>query len=126
MKQVKNIVAINASHRRNGYTEFLLNKIKEGIQQENGTLDIIHLSEKKIHHCISCGTCHTQKSFLKCVFEEKDDVKDIFTRIRIADFVIYATPIYIFTISGLLKVLFDRFYSTMNVMDFSLTKSGHL
>lgn len=121
---MKKVLAINSSYRNYGYTNFLLRKIGKGFENAHINYEIINLSEKKVHQCTSCGTCHTKQSYLKCIFEEKDDVKDIFEKIITSDLVIYASPIYIFTISGLLKVLFDRFYSTMNITDFSVSKSG--
>jgi len=121
---MKNIVAINGSHRKEGYNNFLLGRIGNGIERANGDFQIIPLRGKKINPCRACGVCHTEKNFLRCIFSEKDDVNEIFSKIREADLVIYATPIYIGTVSGLFKVFFDRFFSTMDVNDILLSENG--
>jgi len=121
---MKKIVAINGSHRKNGYSNFLLEKMGNGIKKANVDFEIIHLRGKKINPCISCGTCHTEKSWLKCIYAEKDDVCEIFNKIREADLVIYATPIYVGTMSGLMKILFDRFFSTFDINNIYLSKNG--
>lgn len=92
---MKKVVAINSSYRNNGYTRFLLEKIARGFEKQQVNFEIINLCDKNIKRCISCGTCHTQKSYLKCIFEDKDEVKQIFDKMRESDLVIYATPIYL-------------------------------
>lgn len=52
----------------------------------------------------------TQKSYLKYVYHEKDDVARLFDIMREADRLIYATPVYIFTMTGLMKTLFHQGY----------------
>jgi len=51
-------------------------------------------------------------------------VSAVFDKMRKADIIIYGTPVYLFTMSGLLKIFLDRFYSTGDVYDLKVTKSG--
>jgi putative NADPH-quinone reductase len=113
MENKLKILAINGSHRgRLGYTQFLIDKLFEGAINAGAECDTIALAEKKINECKGCRACHTEKYYLKCVFEEKDDVNEIFNRMRNADILIYATPVYIFHMSGRMKVFLDRITST--------------
>ncbi len=118
------IVAINGSQRKTqGFTQFLLEKMGEGIRSAGGELEIIRLSEKKINECIACDYC--QKEIGRgCIFKEKDDVSAIFEKIASSDMVIYATPVYVFQMSSLLKKLLERFYGLGNSREFNITKSG--
>ena len=119
------ILAINGSHRGNrGHTGFLLNKVASGAEKGGATLEVVNLASQKIHHCISCGKCNSPDHYLKCVFEEKDDMKSILDKMAGSDILVYATPIYIFTMTGLMKVFLDRIYSTANVFDLQISKSG--
>ena len=119
------IVAINGSHRgENGYTHFLINKLFDGAEQQGAVCEEIILEKLKINFCKACGVCNTEKHLLKCVFDEKDDVAAIFDKMRKADILIYASPVYVFNMSGLMKVFIDRMYSTGNSSDFKLSESG--
>lgn len=90
------IVAINASHRGDrGFTQFLLEKLAAGIQEAGAVIDIIVLAQYEINQCTGCQVCHTEKSYLKCIYEDRDDVKSIFDRMRKADLLIFATPTYV-------------------------------
>lgn len=119
------IVAINASHRGDkGFTQFLLEKLAAGAREAGADFDIVALSKCRINQCIGCEVCHTEKSYLKCIFEDKDDVKSVFDRMRAADIIVFATPVYVFGMSGLMKRFFDRINSTGDSNKLKVTKSG--
>jgi multimeric flavodoxin WrbA len=123
-----NIVAINSSYRGDsGYTRILLDKIGKGVIDAGATYEIITLAKYKINRCLDCGTCHTKEHYLKCIYEEKDDVKVISEKLAQANIIIYSTPTYVFGISGLLKLFIDRIvYSSGNVFDLKKSKRGLL
>jgi len=119
------ILAINGSHSgKHGYTHFLIEKIFEGAKKTGADCDEVSLAELKINICKGCGVCNTEKHLLKCIYEEKDDVAMIFDKMREADIIIYATPIYVFNMSGLMKVFIDRINATGNSKEFKLSESG--
>ncbi|MCX5806271.1 MAG: flavodoxin family protein [Proteobacteria bacterium] len=119
------ITAINASHRGDeGFTHFLINKIATGAAQQGALFETVVLTKHRINRCIGCQACHTEKSYLKCIYEDKDDVKEIFDKMREADILIFATPVYLFNMSGLLKIFLDRINSTGDSCKLQLSKSG--
>lgn len=119
------ILAINGSHRGNkGFTSFCISKIFEGARNEGAECEEISLAEKVIHPCTGCQVCHSSQHYLRCIYEEKDDVQMIFDKMKAADIIIYATPVYIFAMSGLLKLFLDRLNSTSDSGKFSISKSG--
>ncbi len=119
------IVAINGSHRgERGYTQFLIDKVFLGAQRAGAQCETIVLAHHSIRKCSGCRICQTQKSYLKCVYHEKDDVHKIFEIMRSADMLIYATPIYIFTMTGLMKTFLDRITSTADSTILALSNSG--
>lgn len=119
------ILAINGSHRRsNGHTGFLLDKISKGAEEKGAQFEVVTLSKLKINPCISCGKCNSKEHYLKCIYDEKDDVRKVFDKMSAADLIIFATPIYVFNITGLLKTFMERLYATADVFDLILNKSG--
>ena len=119
------IIAINGSHTgKRGYTHFLIEKLFSGARNKGANCEEITLAELKINICKGCSVCNSEKHLLKCIYEEKDDVAMIFNKMREADIIIYATPIYVFNMSGLMKVFIDRINATGNSNDFNLSESG--
>lgn len=119
------ILAINSSFRGpKGVSAFLIDKLFKGAMEKGAECETIHLAELQINHCIDCQLCQTPGHFLKCTFDEKDDASFVFSKMREADLIIFATPVYVLGMSSLLKTLFERFYSTAKVGEFHLTKSG--
>ncbi len=119
------ILAINSSHRgEHGFTQVLIDRIKMGAVENGAQFETIVLAEHKINQCLGCDICHTYRSYLKCVYEDQDDAKSIFQKMREADLIIYATPVYIFNMSGLLKKFLERFNSIGDIYKLQVSKAG--
>ena len=119
------ILAINGSYRGDkGQTNALLEVLLSGAREAGADCEVVALAKHKINRCLGCDTCHTAEHYLKCVYSDKDDAAAVFEKIATADLVVYATPVYVFGISSLLKTFIDRFYSTSDVNQFRVTKSG--
>lgn len=119
------IVAINGSHRGSkGYTQFLIDKLFEGAESAGADCETIVLAKKKINLCLGCRVCQKSNHYLKCVYDEKDDIQEIFAKMREADILIFATPIYIFNLSGLMKIFLDRISSTSDSGIKAISDSG--
>lgn len=119
------IVAINGSHRgKKGYTQFLLNLMAEGAIAKGASFETVILSDYKINPCKACRACHTERHYLKCIYDENDDVTKIFNIMKQADILIYATPIYIFNMTGLMKTFLDRITSTADSAIHTISEKG--
>lgn len=120
-----NILTINGSHRgEKGWTHALLTHLKTGAESAGSSVNMVTLSKLKINRCLGCRKCQTTAQHLECVYAQKDDAADVFAAMTAADLIVFATPIYMMTLSGLMKTLFDRFYSTMDVGDMRLSTNG--
>jgi len=73
--------------------------------KEDVACETINLSECRIESCRGCVVCF-DKGEEFC--PHADDVKDIISRIDNADGIIFATPVYAFHCTGLLKNFLDR------------------
>lgn len=119
------IVAVNGSHRgEKGYTQFLIDRFLEGARHAGAQCETIVLAKYNINRCLGCRICQTSKSYLQCVYDTRDDVSKIFAVMRSADMLVYATPIYIFNMSGLMKIFLDRITSTADSSILKLSVSG--
>ena len=119
------ILAINSSYRgETGHTRLWIDRLFAGAIAAGAECQVVTLAKYKINRCLACGKCYTPEHYLRCWYADKDDVAKIFAEIASADRVIYATPVYIFGISGLLKTFLDRFYSTSDVNQLRVTRSG--
>lgn len=100
------ILAINGSPRgQSGNTEVILKQFLKGCEIAGGDTEVIYLKDKNIKHCSGCFTCWT-KTPGKCV--HKDDMEDLLVKISAADIIVYATPLYYYTVTGLMKDFMDR------------------
>jgi NAD(P)H-dependent FMN reductase len=119
------ILAINASHRGDqGHTRFLIDKLFQGAAATRAEYEVVTLAKIKINRCLACNECETIEHHLCCVYDGKDGVRTIFNKMAEADLIIYATPVYIFGMSGLLKTFLDRLHATADSQQMHLSNSG--
>lgn len=119
------ILAINGSYRgHRGQTGGFLRLLLSGAEIAGAECEEIILADLEMHHCLGCDTCHKPEHYLSCVYAQKDGVEDVFRKIAEADLLIYATPVYVFGISSLMKTFLDRLYSTSDVNQLRVTRSG--
>jgi len=100
------ILAINGSMKaKNGCTDKILQPLLTGMQKAGAEITTIYLAEKNIKHCMGCFACWFQTPG-KCVI--KDDMSDVLEEMLKADLIIYGTPLYCYSASGLMKDCLDR------------------
>ncbi len=105
--QTRKIVVIQGSPRKEGTskTDVLTKAFIDGAQKAGAKTETIYLREKKIMHCQGCFTCWT-KTPGKCIFN--DDVADIMKTVNEADLVVFASPLYHFGMTSLMKKFIER------------------
>ncbi len=100
---MKKIIVITSSPRKNGNSNALAKEFVRGAQEAGNTVQTVSIADIKMDFCRGCMTCnHT----LKCVIN--DDMKDVLETMRTADVIVFATPVYYYSVSGQLKTFFDR------------------
>lgn len=100
------VLAINSSpHAENGCTAKMLQYILAGMQEAGATTEVVNLGKLKINPCLGCFNCWF-KTPGKCVIN--DDVAEILQKYLDADFIIFASPLYFYNVSGLMKNYLDR------------------
>ena len=102
------VLLINGSPKQNGNTALALEEMKKIFEQENIETEFIHVGNKDIRGCISCGTC-SQRG--KCVFD--DAVNEYASKLEECDGVVLGSPVYYASANATLTAFLDRlFYST--------------
>ncbi|MGD0237253.1 MAG: flavodoxin family protein [Syntrophorhabdales bacterium] len=99
-------VGILGSAREGGNTEILLDIALEEARNLGGSTSKITLRDKVIAECDGCMGCAQTG---ECVIQ--DDMQEVYKQIREADGIIWATPVYYWSMSGLTKIALDRTYA---------------
>jgi multimeric flavodoxin WrbA len=118
MKTLKRILILAASPRKNGNSTILALKAAEGVKAEGGEADVVEIGNLKIAPCNACDSCLT-KPEAGCVI--KDDMQPLYQKIRAAQGIIFATPVYWFNMSAQMKLVIDRAYAIQDKEYFAFT-----
>lgn len=99
----KNILVISSSLRKNSNSETLADEFMHGAEEAGHNVEKISLSGKIINFCTGCLAC-LKKGY--CVID--DDAGKIADKMRNADVIVLATPVYYYSVCGQLKTMLDR------------------
>ena len=100
---VKKVLIISSSPRQGGNSDLLCDEFAKGAVTSGNEVEKITLSDKKIGYCLGCGVCNTTS---KCV--QKDEMSVVLDKMVAADVIVFATPVYFYTMSAQMKTLIDR------------------
>ena len=113
----KNVLIISSSPRKGGNSETLAASFARGAQEAGHQVETVYLREKQLDFCRGCFAC---LKIGRCVIN--DDAVEIAARMHDADVLVFATPVYYYSVSGQLKTMLDRanpLYDT----DYAFTKA---
>lgn len=101
-----NVLSILGSPKKKGNTAILLEYYLRGIKdnQDNVIINCVFLQEKNIEPCRGCYTCVNTGN--NCVIQ--DDMQNLYDLIKETDVLIFATPVYWWSVTSQLKKFIDR------------------
>ena len=99
----KKVLIISTSLRGGSNSDILAKECERGAKEAGHEVEYISLKGKEIKYCIGCLACQSKGA---CVLT--DDVADIMEKVKEAEVLVYATPIYYYEMSGQMKTLLDR------------------
>ena len=102
------LLGIMGSPRKGGNTDILLDGALQEAQSNGFKVSKISLRSKKIAPCNGCLKC-TRSG--KCVI--KDDMEEIYEEMIESDGIIWATPVYFWSMSSHTKTVMDRTYALL-------------
>ncbi len=97
------VIGIVGSPRKGGNTEILTAHTLKAIAEEGLETELIPLAGLDIKPCNACGDCAKEE---RCPIE--DDLFPIYVKMREADGIILASPVYYGSATALIKALMER------------------
>ena len=116
------IVILNGAGKKNGNTAALVKAFKTGAESSGNEVIEFYLHGMNIKGCIDCQGCARKPKGDPAPCVQKDDMQQIFDAYIECDVVVFATPVYWFTISGQLKTAVDRLYAVQRNQGFDAVK----
>jgi len=100
---VSSVLVISTSLRTKSNSDILTERLIAGARDAGHEVEQISLKGKNLQFCIGCLACQKTQ---QCVL--KDDAVWIAEKVKNADTLVFATPIYYYEMSGQMKTLLDR------------------
>lgn len=100
------IIVFNGSPRtERGNTHWMVREFMEGAKSAGAEAENVFLAQKTIHPCRGCFTCWL-KTPGRCAIQ--DDMAELRPKMGDADVTVFATPVYVDNVTGILKNFLDR------------------
>lgn len=101
---VKKVLILSGSPRKGGNSDLLCDEFMRGAVEAGHEVEKIRVAEKKIGYCHACYYC--KQSGGKCAFQ--DDMTEVLQKMIDADVIVFASPVYFYSIDAQLKAVIDR------------------
>ena len=115
---LKRVLIVAASPRKNSNSTILATKAAEGVTAGGGEADLVNIGNMKIAPCNACDACRVSQE-AECILD--DDMKPLYQKIKDAQGIIFATPVYWFNVSAQMKCFIDRTYAVRSDNGYALT-----
>ena len=99
----KKVLILSSSPRKGGNSETLAAAFAKGAQEAGNQVETVYLREVQYGFCKGCLAC---QKLGYCVI--KDDAVELAAKMHDADVLVFATPVYYYSVSGQLKTMLDR------------------
>ena len=103
------IVVLVGSMRKGGNTDLLAQSFAD-VASKNNIVELVSVADYNINPCVGCNSCFTREGN-QCF--QNDDMPAIYDKLRNADIVVVASPVYFYGISAQLKAVIDRLHTPM-------------
>jgi len=109
-RKAAKVVVLIGSPRKKGNTAALAEQIAESASAAGARVELCFLHGMNIRPCTACEACH-QPQGKGCIIE--DDMQKVYPKLKEADAIVWASPIYWFTMSAQMKLAMDRCYALL-------------
>lgn len=106
------ITVITGSAHKNGTSAMLADKFIEGAKEAGHEVFRFDAAFETVKPCLACEYCSSHNS--ECV--HKDSMEKLNGELIDADVVVFATPLYYYTVSAQLKAVMDRFHAKNSII----------
>ena len=119
----KNIIILNGAARKNGSTQKLIQSFSDGARSVGHHVQEFYLDGMNIHSCKGCLRAGRDS---KSPCAQKDDMEQIYCAFSDCDVVVFASPVYFWTITGTLKTAADRLYAELECLGYGKFARGRV
>ena len=102
----KQILILKSSPRKRANSSILADQVAAGAREAGATVESFDLHSLNIRACDACDFC---QGAAECVIN--DDMQMLYPKLRSADAIVVASPIYWFTLNAQAKLCIDRWYA---------------
>ena len=102
----RQILILKSSPRKRANSSLLADQVAAGARDAGAAVESFDLHALDIRPCDACDFC---QGAAECVIN--DDMQMLYPKLRAADAIVIASPIYWFTLSGQAKLCIDRWYA---------------
>ena len=102
---MKKILIIQGGGRPKGNTARLVENFEKGAKEAGHETEVVSLLKHEVKGCLGCNACRYGKP---CI--QKDDFNGLVPKIKEADLLVFASPLYFWTLSSRIKAFIERFY----------------
>lgn len=104
----KKVLILLGSPRKRGNSALLAAEAAKAAKAAGASVETIYLHGLDIKPCTACDACQ-RKPGRGCII--RDDMQPLYPKLKAADALLLATPVYWFTISAQMKLWLDRCYA---------------
>ena len=108
------IIILNGAARKNGNTAKVVEAFTDGAKSAGNQVNAFYLDGMDIHSCKGCLRAGKNS---KSPCSQKDDMEQIYAEFENADVVVFASPVYFWTVTGPLKRWRTDCMQSWNVWD---------
>lgn len=101
---MKKVLILSGSPRKGGNSDRLADEFARGAEQGGNEVEKIFVADKKIGYCKACYYCRDHGG--ECII--KDDMASVLQKMINADVIVFASPVYFYSVDAQLKALIDR------------------
>lgn len=100
---MKKVIIVSSSPRKGGNSDVLAQKFAEGAVSAGNEVKTVAVRDLDLKFCTGCLYC---QSHGRCVIN--DGMNALYSDFESADVLVFATPVYYYSVSGQLKTFLDR------------------
>lgn len=103
------VLVLVGSVRRGGNTDLLARAFADGARTAH-EVEILSVADLNVHPCLGCNGCYEMEGG-RCI--QQDDMSAVYEKLRWADTLVLASPVYFYGISAQMKAIVDRLHAPM-------------
>jgi len=104
----KNVLIFMGSPRKAGNSAIMAEHLAKGATDAGAEVKTLYINGMDINPCTGCDQCQGENAN-GCIID--DAMQDVYGKLKEADSIVFASPIYWFSVTAQLKMVIDRIYA---------------